>query len=146
MLSNLVSASALLEAFCEHCSPHLSIPMRETYEFTEAPQVLTIHLARFKADLTKNCIPVLCDEEFVLNLQSGEVISYKHKATLSHRGHHLNDGHYVAYKKMPDGRCFSFNDALVSPVEQGVVFNLSALEGGGVHAETPYLLLYERML
>ena len=120
--------------------------MRETYEFTEAPRVLTIHLARFKADLTKNCSPVLSNEELVLNLQSGAAISYKHKATLSHQGHHLNDGHYVAYKRMPDGRCFLFDDALVNPVEEGVVFNSMALEGGGVHAETPYVILYERIL
>jgi hypothetical protein len=47
---------------------------------------------------------------------------------------------------MPDGRCFLFDDALVNPVEQGVVFNSIALEGGGIHAETPYVLLYERIL
>jgi len=128
------------------CSPNLNVPMRESYEFTKAPQVLTIHLARFRANLTKNLMPVLCDENVMLRLQSGDMVSYRHKATLSHQGQRMNHGHYVAHKRMSNGRCFSFDDALVKPVEQGVIFDSLALEGGGVHAATPYVLLYDRVL
>ena len=67
--------SASMEAYCEICSPNVNVPMRETYEFTKAPQVLTIHLARFRANLTKNLMPVLCDETLTLYLQSGDVVS-----------------------------------------------------------------------
>ena len=82
-----------------------------------------------------NCDPVPCDEEFLFNLQSGEAIFYKHKSTLSH---YLHD--YVANRRIPDGGRFLFNDALVNPVEEGVVFNPITFEGGGAHAETPYVI------
>ena len=117
--------------------------MIESIVMTKPPNLLVIHMKRFNEDLTKNCLPVLCDQVLQFTLQTGQLVTYKHISTIGHRGPTATSGHYIAHKRLIDGRCFTLNDAEVTLIKPGATFDSVALAGGGVRSETPYILFYD---
>ncbi len=94
---------------------------------------------------SKNIRPVICEKQLNFTLLDGKVIQYEHRATVSHTGIHSSLGHYVAYRRSENDKCFKIDDAEVRQVEAGEIFDSIALTGGGPDNETPYILIYDQI-
>lgn len=136
-------------AHCETCSPDRNVHMNQSTVLYSAPSILTIQLKRFTFNAlngvaSKDFTSVTCEKVLTFLLIDGRTATYKHIATVSHVGKQMNDGHYVAYTRLKDEKCFKISDHVVTgPFVDVDVFDSVALSGGGPDNITPYILLYD---
>jgi ubiquitin C-terminal hydrolase len=137
-----------VEAKCAVCSPEGDKTTARRTSITTAPKSLFLQLKRFTISDTgspsKSCAPVICPRKLVLSLPLGKKATYDHRATVSHVGPNQHDGHYVTFRRSPEGCTFTMNDAKTSEIYDETIFDSRALSGGGPTNETPYILIYER--
>eukprot|EP00929_Paragymnodinium_shiwhaense_P033614 TRINITY_DN18429_c0_g1_i1.p1 TRINITY_DN18429_c0_g1~~TRINITY_DN18429_c0_g1_i1.p1 ORF type:complete len:924 (+),score=193.05 TRINITY_DN18429_c0_g1_i1:152-2923(+) len=131
--------------FCEHCKRKNDCEKRMFFQ--ELPEVLCVHLKRFKYDGnwfngSKNSKVVTfpvnrpLDMSCFLESPSGQSSEYRLIGLIQHIGSKMGAGHYIAYcrhKKRPDD-WFEFDDLQVSTVSADHVEN-----------SEPYVLFYQRM-
>lgn len=116
-----------------------------TMRISSAPEVLSIHLKRFRMDFRGRRLSLGKDTKHVdipetldvapWSVDTSKPILYRLQAVVAHAGN-LNTGHYQAYIRTPSGwKCIS--DSHVSNIKLS-----DAL--GRDHSMTPYLLTYVR--
>jgi ubiquitin carboxyl-terminal hydrolase 36/42 len=128
--------------FCERCKKYndsvkkLSFDKCKPYPFTLVPRVLVIHLKRFDNFQRKIKKFITYDEQLDLNKYSKkDKLNYRLSSVLVHHGNSIYSGHYYCYVRVSDNNWYCFNDANVKKVNEADVLK-----------QTPYLLLYEKVI
>ncbi|KAG6559750.1 Ubiquitin carboxyl-terminal hydrolase [Candidatus Rhabdochlamydia oedothoracis] len=95
-------------------------PVKEEIEFSTLPKDLFINFARFKPDWTKLTNPIEIPEQLdakLLKIKNAPSGSYELSSFIVHLGDSLNNGHYMAYRKVQD-QWMQCNDGSVSLVSK----------------------------
>ncbi|XP_055911165.1 ubiquitin carboxyl-terminal hydrolase 36 [Eupeodes corollae] len=127
---------------CESCKKKVSATKQFTLE--RAPIALCIQLKRFSMLGTKinkqiTIRPRLDLSRFASKKNSGEQLTYKLVAMVTHLGASQNCGHYTAIGLTESGTYYSFDDSYVRPISVQSVVNTNAyiifyeLEAGQQH-------------
>lgn len=90
--------------------------VKEEIKLDALPKDLYINFARFKADRTKLTSPIEIPEKLdakLLNIKGSFLGSYELSSFIVHLGNSLDDGHYMAYRKVLD-QWIECNDERVS--------------------------------
>jgi ubiquitin carboxyl-terminal hydrolase 4/11/15 len=117
------------EWFCPNCKNHVRATKK--MEIFNAPNILIIHLKRFKNNqkidsLIDFPIEDLDISEFVMNKTEGEIFNYDLFAVANHMGS-MGFGHYTAYAKNHfTGLWYDFDDSNVTKVSPDDVISKSA--------------------
>mmetsp|Transcript_893 Transcript_893/g.2534 ORF Transcript_893/g.2534 Transcript_893/m.2534 type:complete len:668 (-) Transcript_893:110-2113(-) len=123
---------------CEHCKA--KVDGEKTIHLFELPEVLTVHLKRFRFDGgwfgSKNSRTVtfpmeLCMKPYLDAESKEQNTEYQLAGIIQHIGS-LGGGHYIAYCRHKSGDWLEFDDARVS-----VMDNIDQVE--------PYVLFYQRV-
>jgi ubiquitin carboxyl-terminal hydrolase 36/42 len=100
------------------------------------PRVLVIHLKRFDNYQRKIRRFVPYDNMLDLTKYSKkDKLNYKLSSVLVHNGNSIYAGHYLCYVRVSENNWYCFNDANVKKVNESEVLK-----------QTPYLLLYEKVI
>ena len=106
---------------------------------TRSGEVLVIQLLRFKYNRAKKCAEKLRTQiniDVLLPRFGPDMLPYKLRAVVEHRGLTLNCGHYIAYVRANDDRWYLCNDdAKPLQCDERKVLQAQA-----------YMLFYERLL
>jgi len=135
----------IVQMYCPNCAPLRNVDFSLRTSISSPPRILTIVLKRCLPDFSKLKQEVVCSNRLDLSLEeSNMTASYEHKSTISHIGSHSNSGHYIAYKRFSQGRCFQLNDAIVTEMTSNTTsFEKFALNGNEAAEETPHILIYD---
>ena len=137
----------IVQMRCQICSPLSNVDFSLRTAISLPPRILTINLKRSLHNFTKSLQQVVCSDKLDLSLEESDMTaSYEHKSTISHIGSRSNNGHYIAYKRFSQGRCFKIDDARVTEMTRTLSFEELALNGNKATNETPQILIYDLVL
>jgi ubiquitin carboxyl-terminal hydrolase 36/42 len=96
---------------------------------------MLIHFKRF--DNFQRKIKKFIGYDMILDMSKfvKEKVRYRLSSVLVHQGSSISSGHYYCYVRASDNNWYIFNDASVNKVKETDVLE-----------ETPYLLIYEKII
>jgi len=114
--------------YCEYCKE--CTVSEKQLSFTTLPEVLCIHIKRFKygnlSGGTKQDEKISFQKNLELPLNTtGQSADYELIGIINHQGSSVNSGHYVSYVKRDDS-WYEFNDSYVSQVPETMVLDVEA--------------------